>query len=256
MAEISWNILGREFDNWWEQDRIVDLWWRDDDAERPGRALERLISLSTLHSVPVTIAVSPVLAVPTLGSAVAGEFGCAVLQHGYAHLNHAPAGQKKTELGDHRPPSIIESELHRGREHMERLFGKHFLPVMVPPWNRIGDAVLARLSEIGFTGVSGYQARSSSPDLGLVRCNTHVDIVDWRQQERFVGTQSAIQLLIDHLAARRTGQADPMETTGMLTHHLRHDEDAWHFIDQLLAFTNNHPVVKWRSAAEIFNSRG
>jgi len=67
-----------------------------------------------------------------------------------------------------------------------------------------------------------------------------------------VGTERALQLLTDHLEARRTGQADAKEPTGLLTHHLRHDEEAWTFIDQLLAFGARHPVVRWRSAAEIF----
>jgi hypothetical protein len=250
----SWNELNREFDLWEQQGRTVDLWWRDDDAEQPAHALGRLIHLSATHGVPITIAVSPALADATLGSAVAGEFRCTVLQHGYAHLNHAPDGQKKNELSDFRPLRLIESELRRGIAQMKSLFGKHFLPVMVPPWNRIADGVLARLGGIGFTGVSGYLARNSSPDHGLVRCNTHVDIVNWRERDRFVGTERALQLLTEHLAARRTRRADAKEPTGLLTHHLRHDADAWAFIDQLLAFSTRHHAVRWRSATEIFSS--
>ena len=250
--KLSWNKLSRELDHWGQQSRTADLWWRDDDAERPGQALGRLMHLSASHGVPAAIAVSPALADPALASAVAAEFRCTVLQHGYAHLNHAPAGQKKNELSDHRPWQITESELRQGLVQMKNLFGKHFLPVLVPPWNRIAVGVLARLGGMGFTGVSGYLARNNVLDHGLVRCNTHVDIVNWREHDRFVGTERALQLLTDHLEARRTGQADAKEPTGLLTHHLRHDEEAWTFIDQLLAFGARHPVVRWRSAAEIF----
>ena len=251
-TRTGWNKLSRELDNWAQQGRTVDLWWRDDDAERPVQALRRLMHLGATHGVPAAIAVSPALADPALGSAVAGEFRCTVLQHGYAHLNHAPDGQKKNEFSDFRPLQIIESELCQGLTQMKNMFGKHFLPVMVPPWNRIADDVLARLSGIGFTGVSGYLARNSALDHGLVRCNTHVDIVNWREHDRFVGTERALQLLTEHLAARRTHRADAKEPTGLLTHHLRHDADAWAFIDQLLAFSTRHPAVRWRSAAEIF----
>jgi len=249
----GWNELSAELDNWGQQDQTVDLWWRDDDAERPDQNLRRLMQLSATHGVPTAIAVSPALVDPELCSAVAGEFRCTVLQHGFAHLDHAPAGQKKNELGDHRPMQIIESELRQGLAQMKKLFGKRFLPIMVPPWNRIAVGVCARLGRIGFTGISGYLARNDALDHGLVRCNTHVDIVNWRDHDRFVGTQRALQMLTEHLVARRTGLADTNEPTGLLTHHLRHDENSWAFIDQLLAFSTGHPAVRWRSAAEIFS---
>ncbi len=45
---------------------------------------------------------------------------------------------------------------------------------------------------------------------------------------------------------------DPDEPTGLLTHHLEHDEPCWAFIDRLLEETRGHPAVRWLSAEEIF----
>ena len=249
----GWNELSRELDNWQQQNLNVQLWWRDDDADRAGAALRRMMRISQAHEIPVAIAVSPVIVSSSLVHLVKREFQCSVMQHGYAHLNHAPANQKKCELGDHRQISTILEELSEGASQMESLFGEYFLPVMVPPWNRISDTVLAGLSDIGFIGISGYTPRRRSVDHGLRRCNTHVDVVDWRGGEKFIGITPAIQLLVTHLKSKRSRQADPDEATGLLTHHLRHDEASWDFIDRFLTFTTKHPAVEWVSARTLFS---
>ena len=98
----SWQELKQELDMWRQSSQIAQLWWRDDDADQPGDDLQRLIKLSSHYAVPVGLAASPALIKPALVDFVA-EHNCVVLQHGYAHVNHAPADQKKCELGDHRP---------------------------------------------------------------------------------------------------------------------------------------------------------
>jgi hypothetical protein len=49
-----------------------------------------------------------------------------------------------------------------------------------------------------------------------------------------------------HLAARRTGVADPGEPTGLLTHHRDMDEPLWEFLAELLPRLANHPAVRFR----------
>ena len=241
----GWIALSRELDNWQQQNRTVQLWWRDDDADRAGDAVRRMMQISQAFDVPVAIAVSPAIVSSSLAHLVEKEFRCAVLQHGYAHINHAPVDQKKCELGDHRQIDVVLEELSEGRTQMQKLFGEHFLPVMVPPWNRVSDTVLATLSDIGFTGISGYTPRSYAVDHNLLRCNTHVD--------KFIGVSPAVQLLVAHLESKRLGQADADEASGLLTHHLRHDEASWEFIDRFLTFTTNHPAVEWVSARTLFD---
>ncbi|MDJ0957073.1 MAG: hypothetical protein QNI91_09460, partial [Arenicellales bacterium] len=103
---IGWNELSEELDNWRRQDRLVQLWWRDDDADRAGDAVMRMMQISLTFDVPVAIAVSPAIVNASLVQLVDKEFRCTVMQHGYAHLNHAPPDQKKCELGDHRPLNV------------------------------------------------------------------------------------------------------------------------------------------------------
>src|SRR3546814_19438225 len=87
---------------------------------------------------------------------------------------------------------------------------------MGPPWNRVAPALAARLPAIGFTALSTYKARRSAAGLGLAQVNCHLDILQWRPQRRFLGTAAAVALLTDHLAAKRRGEADAAEPSGIL----------------------------------------
>jgi hypothetical protein len=242
----DWDDLKEELDRWPEG--RATFWWRDDDATAPSPALSRLIALGPQ---PLAIAAIPA----RVESALAGmlkETRIDVLQHGYGHVNHESDGSKKAELGATRPADAVIEELSDGRRRMEALFGPRFLPVMVPPWNRIADALVARLPEAGFRGLSTYRARPRALSERLHRVNTHVDILDWREGGSFLGPSATTALVIAHLAARRGGEADPEEPTGLLTHHTRMDEDAFAFAASLLERLSSHPAVQWRAARDIF----
>jgi hypothetical protein len=179
----------------------------------------------------------------------------AILQHGYRHVNHATGTDRKSELGSHRPLIEIIDQLKAGRLLLQSLLGDGVLPVLVPPWNRIDRRVVAGLPDIGFRGISGFQARlkrDAAP--GLAQVNTHVDIIDWRGLRGFRGTEAVLNSLCDHLAARRTGAVDAAEPTGLLTHHMAHDDACWNFIETLLEKTSFGANL-WESATGIFPSR-
>lgn len=248
----DWGQLERELDLWGALGRRATFWWRDDDAIRRTLALEQLLSLSSTHQVPVALAVIPRKADDTLPRILDGDL-TSVLQHGYSHRNHAPAGEKKCELGPHRPLSGILKELCLGRDRLVHLFGDRFLPILVPPWNRIDAVVTAALPSSGFAGLSGYTPRQETHAApGLARVNTHVDPIAWRMDRSFLGTAPALELALDHLRARRVGHADPEEPTGLLTHHLDHDDGCWRFVGELLERTTSHPASCWLGAAAAF----
>lgn len=259
-ANTAWAELERELDAWDAAGRTATLWWRDDDAIEPGPALDRLLDIAARHGAPIALAVIPADAGPALAQRLAhGDAAVAVLQHGFAHRNHAPPGKKKSELGADRPVDEVLRELSVGQAKLATLFDGtpvSTLPVLVPPWNRIDPALVARLAAIGFTGLSTYNARPArcaAP--GLLQVNTHVDIVDWRGGRGFVGTDAAIGLMIGHLEARRLGGAEADEPTGLITHHLVHDAACWRFCEQLAARIAGHRAARWLDAATIFNLR-
>ncbi|HTB41724.1 MAG TPA: polysaccharide deacetylase, partial [Reyranella sp.] len=149
----TWHALGEEATRWQESGRTAQLWWRDDDAADSEPALDRLLVLHRATRVPLALAVVPAHATPALADRLAAEPGVDLLQHGYAHLNHAAPGEKKAELGPHRPAMVVLGELGTGWLALERLFGDRALSVMVPPWNRIAPALVPTLPEIGFSGL-------------------------------------------------------------------------------------------------------
>lgn len=250
----SWSDLIREFDAWVESGRTATLWWRDDDAVAPTAQLARLLELSAQDGgPPLCLAVIPALARPELSDAIADHRAISVLQHGYAHVNHAPADQKKAELGDHRPLAQILQELAAGRERIAACFGSAALPVLVPPWNRISQSVTAALKECGLCHLSTYGARKNPRPTPAIRlANTHIDIMDWHDGRRFLGEAAALELAVRHLAARRQGSVDPEEATGLLTHHLVHDATAWRFVGDFVKRTLAHPAARWLNGPEVF----
>ncbi len=250
----AWDDLTRELDAWAAAGRTAEFWWRDDDAVTVTPALERLIALHRATEVPLALAVIPAAADERLAARLVAESGIVAVQHGWAHLNHARPGRSKSELGPDRPASYVLGELVRGQARLDRLFGAAWLRVLVPPHNRIAEAVARGLAEAGYAGLSADKPRGAGwPGLALV--NTHIDIMDWTVTRAFLGDGPCLAQALAHLAAKRTRRADPGEPTGLLTHHLAHDEAAWQFTERFIAATKLHRGVQWRHPAELFRPR-
>jgi hypothetical protein len=255
VPQATWRDLTDELDRWADAGRTASFWWRDDDAEAPSPALDRLLALQNAgpnEPIPLSLAVIPAPSGPGLAARLARESDVSVLQHGWAHANHAPMGERTIELGPHRPADAVLSELIDGRERLARLFGRHFLPVVVPPWNRIDAAVAAALPAHAYRGLSSDGARAKQHGNGFTIANVHIDIFRWQKPACFIGTDIALGQAVRHLAARRLGTVDPTEPTGLMTHHLQHDAGCWQFLERFLAVTASHPSVRYLPATEIF----
>ncbi len=243
-------MLTDELDRWAGEGRTATLWWRDDDSARPIPALDRLLALRAQAEAPLALAVIPAMVEDETAAHVDPGDDIDVLQHGYAHLNHAPPGKRKAELGPERSADEALDELAAGRRRLTALFGARALDVLVPPWNRIASALVGRLGSAGFSGLSIYGPRARSAP-GLRQVNAHVDIIDWRATRGFVGVDEALALAVGHLRARRT-RAAGVEPTVLLSHHRDHDEAAWAFIGAFLEATAAHPATRWMSARDAF----
>lgn len=240
-----WQPLADELSQWQHEGRVADLWLRDDDAVAPTAALERLLSLAAGAAIPLTLAVIPAHAERGLAERLAGEPAVAAAVHGWAHENHAPAGEKKQELGPHRPADIVLAELGDARIIVDGLFGAAAVPMLVPPWNRIDGALLPSLSGIGFAALSTFGRAAPGPIPAL---NTHVDLIGWHDGRR--GREHGLLLaeLVRELRDRR--ESGDREPVGLLSHHLVHDETAWTFLDGLFEATAGNAACRWASARE------
>lgn len=245
-SPTGWSDLVAELDIWADTGRTAPFWWRDDDATRPGPALERLISVA--DGIPLSLAVIPAGAEPALARFLDGVPGATVLQHGYAHTNHAPAGEKKAEFGAHRPAPAMLAEIAAGRDRLSELFGDRFLPVFVPPWNRIADSVVAGLGGCGFELLSTFGRRHSDTALPLRNC--HIDLIDWHGSRGFLGIEPVLGTLVALLAEFRLDAPDKPEPVGIMTHHRDHDAAGWQFLATLRDIVRDHPGAEWTPIAE------
>ena len=247
--QSPWSALDAELAAWAAAGRRATFWWRDDDATRPGPRLDQLLGLAAQHHVPLTLAVIPHAATDDLRATVQNTAAdVAVAQHGYAHQNHAGTGEKSMELGGHRPAPHVIAELAVGHQRLAAWPG--FVPLMVPPWNRIARHLVPMLPELGYTALSTFGPRQTIRHGSLGLLNTHVDLIAWRNKHPdgtvpFIGDDAALSAIVGHLAARRAGTADAAEPTGLLTHHCDHDVRLWRFIEDLLSRTVGHPAARW-----------
>ena len=174
-----------------------------------GPALERLLAIHRDTGVPLALAVVPATATPALAERLAGEPGVDLLQHGYAHVNHAaPRDSKKIELGPERPAMIVLGELGTGWLALERLFGARAAAgagAAVEPHRARPGADLAgnRLRR----PVDLRPAAARAPVAGLSEVNTHVDLIDWKGGRGFVGEAAALGRAGRCLGARAHGAA-------------------------------------------------
>jgi hypothetical protein len=228
-----------------ERSRTIAFWWRDDDAEDATPQLDQLLKLSRRFDLPLGIAVVPKGATQDLAARLAGEKQVAVLQHGFGHLRHSPAGEKKAEFGDQRPLAEMQRELEVGRQQLGAMFAT-FVPVLVPPWNRIGAAGDAARRAAGLSGLSLYGPnRSGDPH----QVNTHLDIFDWKGTRGPMARAAAYGVLCAELRRRLDGNPEPV---GILTHHLIHQPASWALLDELFAELREHRAATWPAIPDVF----
>ncbi|KAA3510387.1 polysaccharide deacetylase family protein [Agrobacterium rosae] len=236
-------LLLDTLDDFARRNAITDLWLRDDDATQPSAALDQLLDLSERYSIPMTLAVIPEPTGGALAKRLEHTSHIDVAVHGWAHQNHAGPEEKKRELGLHRPLETVLGELQAGLEKLNSLHEPRFVQLLVPPWNRIDETIIEHLSAAGYQALSVYGPEKPGR---IPLLNTHVDVIDWR------GTRGGKDhdLLFAETAARMRDAHDTGGMTGILTHHLDHDESVWSFLQRLFTLTADHPGCRWRSSRQ------
>lgn len=207
------------------------FWLRDDDAIEPTAALDRLIATCEQADVPLVLAVIPQPTGEALAERLANAKSVSVAVHGWAHQNHAGPTEKKQELGPQRPLDEILNELRTGREKLAVLHSQRFIPMLVPPWNRIDPRIPPLLPNIGFEALSTFGPAEPGP---IRTINSNVDLIDWHGTRGCVDHSALVNQIVERL-----GQREPV---GILAHHLVHDEAVWTFFEKLFAITRSFNI--------------
>lgn len=231
------------------------FWLRDDDAVAPRPALDRLLRLAADLGIPVSLAVIPALAEPALSEMLNERADVAVLQHGFAHLDHAPPGERSREFGPDRPLPAMTAEIAEGRARLQSFAG--FVPIFVPPWNRISPDLARELPGLGLPILSAYTHRREPQTIqGLAQLNTSIDPVAWHAGRGLADPAELLARLSDRLERRGDGRLAATEPIGLLTHHLVHDEETFAFLGELLQFLNRRGLTRWFSGAMLLQEFG
>jgi predicted glycosyltransferase len=246
---LDWSVFDEAVRRIRDRGEEPRLWWRDDDAAADTPRLRRLLALSREHDAPVALSAVPELAEPSLAALLDEGHGTLVLVHGFRHVNHAPAGEKSSEFGPHRPLARLSEEAAAGLRVLGDRFGSRLLRVFVPPWNRVASDLVPRLPELGYRGISTFgPRRAPQAGPGLTQFNAHIDPIDWH------GTRSLLDPAAVMAQVERSMRLT--EPVGLLTHHLVHDEAVWRFVTEFLERATRNNIRMTLAAALLSGENG
>lgn len=238
----DWQPLTAELQAWTAAGLEATFWWRDDDAFAPTPALDRMLELSQRFDVPLGLAVIPAKTTSALADRLRPELTVDVLQHGFSHKNNAGPDERPAEFGRQRTLDVRLTEQARGWQLLDGFPRR--VPIFVPPWNRYDRELAKGFSSQGLKAISSCGDGNRLP-FPIVECNCHIDIISWRTTRGFAGVARTISKLADHLHARRSSTDSVDVVTGLLTHHLVHDEACWSFLTDLFSHLQQHACVRW-----------
>ncbi|MFT4252470.1 MAG: polysaccharide deacetylase [Caulobacter sp.] len=233
-------MLGPELALWRRAGHRPVVWWRDDDARRPGPALTLLLGMSVRYDAPLTVAAIPDGDLPALAAACAGVSGAELAIHGFRHENRAPEGRPSGEVVDGDSLAEVLAALDVALAAFARACVRPEL--FVPPWNNVHRTLETALAVRGL-GLSGYDG-PVAPEGLPPRVDAHLDLMRWKPTARFRGARRFLDRARRLLAERRRRRAWN-EPIGLLTHHLDHDEAAWRFLALIL------PVLRPRARPSL-----
>jgi hypothetical protein len=246
---MNWMAIFRlelELRRWRRLGRSPQIWWRDDDARKPTPALDRL--LDTAGGRPLALAVVPDGDLAALAARLATAPAVTISQHGVDHENRRRAAALPNEYPAGATADHVAARIAAGRGRLE---AAGLAPAFyTPPWNQIDETLALALPRAGFQALSA--AMPARPVAGMVRFDSHIDILRWKGAVRFRGYRRVLAALTRQLRRRRR-DGDFEAPIGLLTHHLVHDEAAWRFLAWFTRFARRDFV--WRSFADLAGDR-
>ncbi|MBV9510047.1 MAG: polysaccharide deacetylase [Caulobacteraceae bacterium] len=241
---LAYLRLQDELRAWRSAGRRAILWWRDDDARGPSERLLRLLEISDLGQVPLSLAVIPDQGVKALPPLLSERPWVSLIQHGVDHRNRRDgscAGEFPASASD----AVMQTLLCQSGSVLEGLPGR--LAVFAPPWNDVHPRLLPVLQSCGYRGLSAW---GQIHEPGGARLDVHLDLLRWRGGARFRGRARFWAALAHELAVRRKNSLW-RAPIGLLTHHLSHEERAWRFLESFVNWSRNRPEFIWEKLGHL-----
>jgi len=219
------------------------LFFRDDDVDEDEAALRRLLQLFLRRGTPINLGVIPGRLTAAGGELLAQSVSAApalleLNQHGWRHLNHEREG-RKCEFGPSRTYAEQSADIARGQARMTEVFGPHWFPVFIPPWNRCAEDTYRALDQLGFRALSAKQGNSVVTGYGFKEISITLDLYRWRGGACLKSSEEIVDDLIAQLSRP--------QTIGVMLHHKVMDERAFSFLGSLLDTLASRPIVRFHT---------
>lgn len=237
MLERLRSVLG-------ERAAPLDVFFRDDDADRDIPELRRLDAMFARHEAPVALAVIPGTLTPECAALLRSRPHIEPHQHGWIHANHEPAG-RKCEFGPSRTFEQQLIDIARGSQRMSELLGATWTRAFTPPWNRCTAETFRALDELGFLILS---KDATSPRVAAHRfreVSIGIDIFRWQGGAKL---KSEEELMAEF--EKRAALPGPI---GILLHHKVMDDAAFQLVDGLLERLRASRTVSIHTLAALAN---
>ena len=223
----------------------VTLFVRDDDVGWSDERLYRLLNITQYLKVPIDLAAIPDAVGPTLARELRHAMGHAesvvsAHQHGFAHVNHEPAGGK-AEFGPSRSVAEQRHDIAAGRAKLQDRLGVALPPIFTPPWNACTTTTAAALVELGFQLLSRDAGAPALAAAGLEELPVHLDWAGGRGAGRGADPWG------ETIASCIAGADGPL---GLKLHHAAMDGDDRKLLSELLAVFTTHENMRVRSMTE------
>lgn len=219
-----------------------EVFFRADDIGYPGKQFSEMISTFKKHSTPLALAIVPVWLNEDRTSRLSTELkDCCNLWtmhlHGYKHMNTETTG-KKFEFGPSTSKGSAFLKLKKGRDKLQSMLGKNFVPIFTPPWNRCSLATMQSLVELGFKTISRSKNVKPETPEGLTDIPVNIDLHTRKENSP---SESLEQLLLEMTDSIKSGRA------GFMLHHQRMNNRAFFFLDILLERLQKSKKIKIKS---------
>lgn len=223
-----------------QKKQSIPLFFRADDVGIPSSNFSRMVGLFTKHEIPLCLATVPSWLTHKRFTALQVRTGKGNSlfcwhQHGWLHKNHEQAG-KKHEFGPSRTRDQVKWDLANGKQRLQEILGDEFLPFFTPPWNRCSVETLESLAELGFTGIS--RSSDAAPPCSDSLPDIHIN-VDLHTRKESTTPEAAIRLKKEMEQAIHSGRV------GIMLHHQRMNQHAFHFLESLLLQLKKQPQFKF-----------
>jgi predicted glycosyltransferase/peptidoglycan/xylan/chitin deacetylase (PgdA/CDA1 family) len=243
VSSVSWfDPLRRALDS---AQTPIPFFFRNDDVGWEDARLLALLDLFNKYNVPIDLAVIPE-SISQITAKRLCKFGLvSIHQHGYAHLNHEPAG-RKCEFGESRSRDQQLADITAGKQRLLDLFGPNVEPIFTPPWNRCTAITADCLRETGFMVLSRDVTAAPLPNADLVELPVSID---WFAKRKKVAlTRNEIGEL---LAAAASGSAP----VGVMLHHAVMNGVERERLGELLKLLSSHSQAQCVLMRELVPSK-